>query len=66
MSINDVNRLLHDYRHGVGSYQQQNNRQYNFFVKNTYSSSGYGGNNQSGDNSNYSNRDNIYMSSEYL
>ncbi len=64
MSINDVNRILHDYRHGSGSYENQNNRQYNYFVNNTHSFPSYG-NNQYGGNYN-TNSGGYYMSSNYL
>lgn len=43
MSINDVNRILHDYRHGSGAYNQQQETTYNSFVISTIN---YGYSNQ--------------------
>ena len=63
MSINDVNRILHDYRHGSGSYERLNNSQYNYFVNNTHSFPSYG-TTQYGRNNN--NSTGYYMSSNYL
>ena len=37
MSVNDVNRILYDYRHGSGAYNQQTNSMYNYFVNSTTS-----------------------------
>lgn len=37
MSVNDVNRILYDYRHGSGAYNQQINSMYNYFVNSTTS-----------------------------
>jgi hypothetical protein len=63
MSINDVNRILHDYRHGAGSYEHQASSQYSFFVNTTRSFSSYGHQQYGGNkpaNVGY------YMSSNYL
>ncbi len=62
MTDNDVNRILHDYRHGNGSYEQQNNSQYSFFVNNTYGITGYGQTQNGGGNG----HNGYYMSSNYL
>ena len=64
ISINDVSRILHDYRHGAGSYERQTNSQYNYFVNNAHSFPNYGAT-QSGGNYNHSNGG-YYMSSNYL
>ena len=37
MSINDVNRILYDYRHGSGAYNQQSNSMYYGYVNSTMS-----------------------------
>ena len=63
ISINDVNRILHDYRHGTGSYEHQASSQYSFFVNTTssfpsYGQKQYGGNKQCNEG--------YYMSSNYL
>ena len=67
MSINDVNRILHDYRHGSGSYNQQSNSMYYGFVNSTMSY-GYSSNstysNASTNRSNYANHT-PYNSSGY-
>ena len=61
MSINDVNRILHDYHHGTGSYERQNSNMYNYYVNTTsYSNSPSYGQPQRGGNNGY------YMSSNYL
>jgi hypothetical protein len=65
MSINDVYRILHDHRHGVGSYERYNNSQYNYYVSNTHSFPSYGNNQYSGNNNNTSSSS-YYMSSKYL
>lgn len=63
MSINRRDEILHDYRHGVGSYQRQNNNQYNFLINNTYGISSYGQNQNVG---NSRNTNGYYMSGNYL
>lgn len=35
-SINDLNQMAYDYRHGAGSYERQNNNIYNFLQNATY------------------------------
>ncbi len=52
MSINDVNRILHDYRHGSGSYERHTNSQYSFFVNSTQSFPSYGNTQYRGNNNN--------------
>lgn len=62
MSINDVNRILHDYHNGNGSYERQNNNTYNYFVS---SSTSYGSNSSYGQPQ-YGGNNGYYMSSNFL
>jgi hypothetical protein len=62
MSINDVNRILHDYRNGNGSYERQNSNTYTYYVN---SSTSHGSNSSYG-NSQCGNNNGYYMSSSFL
>jgi hypothetical protein len=67
-SMNDVNRFLHDYRHGQGSYDNIGNSMYNSLVNSTqsygYSNSRSSYNNSSRDRCNtpYNSNGNYYSS----
>jgi hypothetical protein len=49
MSTNDVDRILYDYRHGTGSYENRNNSVYNYYINSTMSYN-YSSTNSSGGN----------------
>ena len=68
-SMNDVNRFLHDYRHGQGSYDSMSNSMYGSLVNstNSYSYSGSNGSSSSSRrdwcNTPYNSNGNYYSSS---
>ena len=66
-SMNDVNRFLHDYRHGQGSYDNMSNSMYSSLVNSTQSygyssSSSYNSSTRDRCNTPYNSNGNYYSS----
>lgn len=60
-SINELNQMAYDYRHGQGSFQQQNNTLYTFLQNATYN----GGNSRHFSSQNSLSSNNFYDNKGY-
>jgi hypothetical protein len=60
-SINELNQMAHDYRHGAGSYERQNTVLYNFLQNATYT----GGNSNNYSSTKTSQSNNFYDNSGF-